>query len=416
MAKTTVSGFAAKLGKAGLEAFNETKDDEIVVGGGGECPPIPTGVAQLVDIHLGEYESGNNKGETFVYLGAVVISPKFVTAEDGSKLPAAGCRTSLLRALCETTNQAGDTKSLKENMAAFSNDLKKLGLDTASVDTKKNPAALDAAIAALVASKPYFRFSVTPGKTSPQYPNPRLFHNWGMNIPDYADDTDPDAGVVETPVTKDPKPITNAKKTATSTKPDNKPAAKKGAKKEEVPFGDDLDMTADKADAQDEEACAWMIAKALELGYEQEEIDNTDDWQQVAQMIRDKESGEATETSGDEIDYDQLAVDADADDADAQETIKTWSTEYGEDPDDHGDKSWVEFVAYIKETYEADAETAELVPEKGKVYEAVVGKNKKPSQIEVLVVKPNDKTANVKSLEDNKVYPNIPWSALSEVA
>lgn len=417
MAKTAVSGFAAKLGKAGLEAFEEFKDEEIVVGSAGECPPIPNGIAQLVDIHLGEYKSGKNQGKPFAYLGAVVISPEYVNTEDG-KLKSAGTQTNQTIPLCDTVNYKGEKKSFKQNYAEFLNALKKLGLETKGLTGN----ALDTAIAALVASKPYFVFNVTQSAPTPAFPSPGKFHNWGLADPNYEDKTDPDAGVVEEASNNGK--TTGFKKTATSTKPETKPAAKgkKVAPKEEVPFGDDLDMTADKADEGDEAAKEWLGTRAMELGCTEEEVEGTENWQEVAEMIRAKESGETEEESSDEeeaVDYDALAEQADAEDEEAIEAIKTWAAEFGEDADDHSDKSWVEFVTYIKENYETEAEAEEpeeLVPEKGGVYEAKVGKNKKASQVEVIIVKTKDKTVNVKDLNDNKIYPNIPWSALSEVS
>lgn len=419
MAKSGISGLAAKLGDTGRKAFEAHKNDEVEVGGGAECPPIPNGVARLVDIHFDEYKTGANTGKLFCYFGATIITPKFATLPDGSKVPAAGCRTSNTFPLCATKNQKGVVTPLEQNMARCMNEFKKLGLDLSGMGLD----SWESGAAALVQSGPYFGCSVSRSEPTPEFPNPRTWHNWGLVIPDYNDETDPDAGVEES-IPEEPEPE-KEEKTPPKTQAAAKKAPVKGAKKvEEVPFGDDLDMTGDKADAGDEKAKGFLTEKARELGFTDEEIENTADWTEVVTMIRDKESGEATDPDTpeeEEIDYIALGETADAGDEDAATTLTEWGNANGVDVNDHGEKSWTEFATFVQESLvdgdaEPEAEAEELVPEKGNVYKTKLPGAKKESQVEIMAVFPEKKTVNVKCLDSNKAFKGIPWDALSEVS
>lgn len=414
MAKTGFSGLATKLGEAGRRAFEAHKNDEIEVGGVAECPVIPNGVARLVDIHFDEYKSGKNQGKIFCYFGGTVITPKFVTLPDGSKVPAAGCRTSNTFPLCATTNSKGIVTTLDQNIALCQNEFKKLGLDLSGMSLD----SWEAGAAALVEQGPYFGFSTNRGEATPEFPNPRTWHNWGLAIPDYNDETDPDAGVDEGAGVPDPEPTTTTKKVATTTVKSGAAGAKKppvkGVKVEDVPFGDDLDMTADKADGGDEKAKAFLTTKAREAGYTDDEIEGTADWSEVATMIREKEAESSSDEETTE-DYAALAEAADGGDAEAAEKVTAWGNENGIDVNDHNDKSWADFAAFVQENIDGDADTPEeLVPEKGGVYKTKLPGAKKETQVEVTAVFPDKKLVNVKNLDDGKPYKGIKWESLSD--
>lgn len=406
MAKSAFSGLAAKLGDAGRKAFEAHKNDDVEIGGGAECPPIPNGVARLVDIHFDEYKTGKNQGKLFCYFGATIITPKFAQLPDGSKVPAAGCRTSNTMPLCATTNAKGETTTLEANLARCQNEMKKLGLDLSGLTLD----AWEAGAKALVESAPYFACSVSRSDPTPEFPTPRTWHNWGLAIPDYNDETDPDAGVNDS---TDNGEATTKKAATTSTT--TKPAAVKGKKAvEEVPFGDDLDMTADKADKGDEAAKTWLTERARELEYTDEEIENTADWCEVAEMIRKAEKNAAAGEEAEE-DYAALAEAADGGDEEAAQKVQAWGDENDIDVNDHGDKSWVDFVTFVQESINGGSEAAEFVPEKEGVYKTKLPGAKKETQVEVTAVFTDKKTCNVKNLDDNKSHKGIPWSALSEV-
>ena len=415
MAKAAFSGLAAKLGDAGRKAFEAHKSDEVEVGGGAECPPIPNGVARLVDIHFDEYKTGKNQGKLFCYLAGTVITPKFVLGPDGSKIPAAGCRTNQTMPLCVTTNTKGETTTLETNLARCMNEFKKLGLDLSGMGLD----TWEAGAKALVESAPYFGFSVSQSAPTPEFPNPRTFHNWGLALPDYNDETDPDAGVNDQ--TEDASPKTEGLKTETkkaatttakpSTSSSGKPPVKGAKKAEEVPFGDDLDMTADKADAGDEKAKEWLTEKSRELEYTDEEIENTADWSEVAEMIRKAEKN--AEAAEDNTDYAALGEAADNGDEEAAEKLQSWGVSNGIDVNDHGEKSWAEFATFIQESIDGGTE---FVPEREGVYKTKLPGAKKETQVEVTAVFADKKTCNVKNLDDNKPYKGIPWSSLSEVS
>lgn len=420
MAKQGFSGLAAKLGDAGRKAFEAHKNDEVEIGGGAECPPIPNGVARLVDIHFDEFKSGANQGKLFCYFGATVITPKFSTLPDGSKVPAAGCRTHNTFPLCQTTTTKGVVTTLEANLAKCMNEFKKLGLDLSGMGLD----TWEAGAAALVESGPYFGMSVSRSEPTPEFPNPRTWHNWGLAIPDYKDETDPDAGVDEHP-DADPEPVKEEKKTPPKTQPQAAGGAKKAPVKgtkpvEDVPFGDDLDMTADKADKGDEKAKGFLTEKARELGYTDEEIENTADWSEVTNMIREKEdpgSDPDTPEAEEEIDYVALGEAADGGDEEAAATITEWGTANGVDVNDHGEKSWAEYVAFVSESLvDGDTEPEKTIPEKGNVYKTKLPGAKKETQVEIMAVFPDKETVNVKCLDTNKAFKGIPFSALVEVS
>lgn len=421
MAKQGLSGLAAKLGDAGRKAFEAHKNDEVEIGGV-DCPPIPNGVARLVDVHFDEYKTGKNQGKLFCYFGGTIITPKFATLPDGSKVPAAGCRTSNTFPLCATTNTKGVTTSQEENLARCMNEFKKLGADLSGVSIDQ----WEALATALVASGPYFGVSVSRSEPTPEFPNPRTWHNWAMAIQDYNDETDPDAGVndqtdeIVTEPEPEAPPVT--KKSAASKSTTKAAAPAKGVKGkppvEDVPFGDDLDMTADKADAGDGPAMNWLKKRALELGCSEEDVDNTANWGECATMIREKETGDSdAPAEEDAVDYAALGEAADGGDEEAATTITEWGTENGIDVNDHGDKSWAEFAAFVQESVDGtEAEPEELVPEKGNVYKTKLPGAKKETQVEIVAVFADKKTVNVKDLDTNKPFKGIPWANLAEAS
>lgn len=410
MAKAGISGLAARLGEAGRKAFDEHKSDEMVVSGGGDCPPgIDNGVAQLVDIKFGEYETGDMKGKLYCYFAAVVVAPKTITV-DGYKLPCAGLRISNIEPICDTPTRS--RKTISDHMGWIQNEMRKLGLDTTGLKWEQ----FEASAAALVSAAPFFQFRSWKSEPTPQFPNPRVNYTWGTEIADYQSDIDPDAGIVES--TPEPTAKTETKKTATSTpaaKTTTAPAkGKKTAPIEDVPFGDDLDMTADKADKGDEDAKIWLTKKARELGYKDDDVENTADWQEVATMIRDKQEATNGE-SGDETDYDALGSLADGGDQDAATQVTEWATENGIDVNDHPDKSWAEFVTFVSESLGL-ASTEAVIPEKGQVWDAVLVKGKKATSVEIVAVFPDKRTCNVKCLDTAKAYKGISFDMMTEAS
>lgn len=406
MAKAGISGLAARLGEAGRKAFEEHKSDEMVVSGGGDCPPgIDNGVAQLVDIKFGEYETGDMKGKLYCYFAAVVVAPKTITV-DGCKLPCAGLRISNIEPICDTPTRS--RKTISDHMGWIQNEMRKLGLDTTGLKWEQ----FEASAAALVSAAPFFQFRSWKSEPTPQFPNPRVNYTWGTEIADYQSDIDPDAGIIESA----PEPTkTETKKTATSTpaaKTTTAPAKGKKPSVEDVPFGDDLNMTADKADKGDGPAMNFLKDLALKLGCSEDEVDNTADWGEVATLIRDKQ--EATDADSPEIDYDALGEAADNGDQDSANTVTEWATENGIDVNDHPDKSWAEFVTFVSESLEEAAE--ETIPEKGQVWNAVLTEGKKATSVEVMAVFPDKRTCNVKCLDTAKAFKGISFDMMTEAS
>ena len=411
MAKAGISGLAARLGEVGRKAFDEHKSDELVLSGGGDCPPgIDNGVAQLVDIKFGEYETGDMKGKLYCYFAGIVIAPKTVTV-DGDKLPCAGLRISNIEPICDTPTRT--RKTISDHMGWIQNEMRKLGLTTTDLKWEQ----FEASAAALVQAAPFFAFRSWKSEPTSQFPNPRVNYTFGKEIQDYQSDIDPDAGIVESAaeLTK-----TEPKKTATTTaaaKTTTAPAKGKKASEPtaDVPFGDDLDMTADKADGGDEDAKIWLTKKARELGYKDEEVENTADWQEVATLIREKEAEGSTDADSPKIDYDALGTAADEGDQESANQVTEWAAANDIDVNDHPDKSWAEFVTFVLESLEAPADE-ETVPNKGEVWNAVLVKGKKATSVEVVAVFPDKRTCNVKDLDTGKAFKGISFDVMTEAS
>lgn len=177
----TQSGLMAKLGQKLLKAHEAHKDDETSYGNFGELPGgINNGIAQLVDCRFGVFDKGDFKGEYFFYAAGVVVQPVEV---NGEKI--VGRRTSLMEAICDTPTRKRAT--IADHIDWVYNELRKLGVDTATLD----PTELEATCGALVVAAPYFRFSTwkpPEQKTGPYAgKESRVLHNW-LGTCDYSAD------------------------------------------------------------------------------------------------------------------------------------------------------------------------------------------------------------------------------------
>src|SRR5690606_36303347 len=114
--KVTKSGLAAKLSPEAVDAFENTKGNDTVLGfsSGGLPGGIKGGIAKLVRARFGEYKSGPNEGEVFLNLMATVVRPmKFIDAK-GNEFITAGEFTTQTLALCATSGKT--ERSAEENM------------------------------------------------------------------------------------------------------------------------------------------------------------------------------------------------------------------------------------------------------------------------------------------------------------
>lgn len=296
----------AKYGKELKAAHEECKDQDTEYSMFGELPAgIENGIAQLVEAKFGEYEKGDLQGESFLYMAGVVLIPK-----EHAGVPIEGLRTSIMEPLCETPTRTRTT--VKEHLAHIYNELRKLGVNTATLRLED----LEATVEALKGAQPTFRFRTWKGKpqTTGEYAGvePRTQHSWN-GVCDYTPD-EGDDGVEDdtpTPAPKAPKPSSKpaaAAKTppkaaaaATKTAPAKvapKPGPKVKAPEPEEPFDDgaeDLNALAELADAGDEEAKDKLTELAEAQGITVEQIEATTEWAEVVALINGEELPEKEE-------------------------------------------------------------------------------------------------------------------------
>jgi hypothetical protein len=330
MVQKSMSGLAAKIGKKWQAAHDSHKDDETEYSQFGELPAgIEGGIAQLVECKFDVFKSGDNAGEYYFLAAGVVVRPK---EHSGERIE--GLRTQIgPEPLCDTPNRT--RAKLDDHLAWIYNELRKLGVDTASIDSI---AELEGVCDTLKEEQPYFKFRTWKGKPQTEGPyagqEPRVQHQWN-GITDY--EPDDDGGDIEDSTspgddndnmpTKRPaagKVSTGKKPQSTSTngqgRPSVKPTASKPGKspvkpgRKPEPEPDESDSNADgaedeamtdeeiielaeQADADDEDAAVKMTDLALSNGITAKQIEKEyENWAAVAEAI----ISNRTEQSGDD--------------------------------------------------------------------------------------------------------------------
>lgn len=336
----------AKYRKAIDAAAKEHAGDPIDYGFQRLPGGITNAVAKLVECTFGTVAQGKqNAGEPYWRAAGVVVSP--AEAPDGT--PILGLQTSIMEMICDTKNSKGEVTTLKQHVVSIMNEMKKLGGPDLDVTD------LEAAAAALKEAGPYFRFSTSSGKATPEYPTPRVFENWhgSKGLEDYAPE---EAGVVdertETPPARNGTAARRQAKAEEVEAADDEPAA------EEFDEFGDIDSLVAKAEEQDKKAQEQLKEFALKAGASEEDVDNAGSWQEVADMIG---SGAA------------------ADDEPAEE-------------------------AAAPEPAEGDVYLYSPIDPKTKkpFVDAKTKKPRKPVEVEVLSVDKKTSTCTVKSLDDGK--------------
>lgn len=359
--KVSKSKLASKLNPALVDAYEAVKGNETRMGGGtGNLPGgIKGGLAKLVKARFGEYKSGNNEGEVYLLLAGVVIQPKTFVDDQGNEIITAGEYTQLVLPLCAT--EGSKPKTIEENTDRALNELRKLGLETADLDIDE----WEDAVAALQASQVYFKFSTSQAEPTENFPNPRVFENWGGavdNLDEYSE-TEDEVEEVEEPTPKRSKP-----------KQEDKPAAPKLAKKtvvedeEEEEDQEDvlaLAKLADKKSDEDAQTRLAEIAESLDI-----DVEELDSWADVAKAILDAQNPSDNDEEEDE---------------------------------DEGSE---------EDVNDEDDDEEDITPEKEEVYYFKPPKSKSYIECEVTAVFEKKKTVNLKSIEDGTLYKGIAWDQL----
>lgn len=374
------SGLTAKYGDDIRKAHEAHKDDELRLGAGGDLPAgIENGIAQLVDCKFDVYKDGNNAGEYYFYAAGVVKEPKKVGA-----VPVEGLRTSVMEAVCETTTRAGEVRSVEYHIDRIYNELRKLGVDTAELD----PADLESVAAALKEAQPHFRFRTWQGKPTPQYPDPRVNHDWRGVVENYEEDGEGTEDAVE-----------------------------------DATGDDDAETLAARADAGDHEAQLALTKQAQQAGVDPDAYDT---WAAVAEAIaegggaaeeeeaEEEEAAEGEEASEGEISLQDLGDMADEGDEEAIDKLTEAAEEAELDPDEY--PTWKELAdALVAARTEGGEEEEEETPppEKGDVMFYKPPKAKKALECEITAVLPKAQKVNLKALDDGRTFKGVAWDELS---
>jgi len=170
--------FVTSLKKAAPSAHKKSRDTEVQVQGGGLPEGIARGVAQFTDYKLGEISKGKAKGKKYMSLKSTVIEPAQYRG---------------LSAVKNIYFRETKNKSIADQIAAFNNELKKLGADLSGTTEDDWFEIMDV----LKDESPYHYFHTWKGEATPQYPNPSVNTEFDgiMGLEDYSDPSAVNDGV-----------------------------------------------------------------------------------------------------------------------------------------------------------------------------------------------------------------------------
>jgi hypothetical protein len=300
------SGLMSRLGKKLDEAVRKHADDPTEYGVIQVPPGINNGVAQLTECKFDIFKTGANQGEYYFRAAGTILEPESVMV-NGTEVPVAGLQTSILVPVCDTKTQDGKQTPVEQHIETVLNEMRKLGAATEGC----GGGDLEALAESLKEAAPYFRFSTSLGKATPQFPNPRIWENWhgargldNYTPPDTSGQVQDDTGAApaKAPTNGHAKAAAPApSKPAPTAKPATKTAPKAPPAPEPIP--EDIDILINSAGDDDSPMQADCQAKltemAMEAGATEEEITLADNWTQVAALIETNASKAADGDEGD---------------------------------------------------------------------------------------------------------------------
>lgn len=348
----STSNYLAQLQKDPeiVKAAAKHKNDKTTLGSGGDLPDgIEGGVAQLTQIKIEAYKSGDMKGKLFFSARAIVKVPeeyKGLATQIGPE------------PLCATPNRKKATKA--DHVAWVQNELRKLGCDPTLLDVKNWGTLFET----LLEEKPHIRFRTWKGEATATFKNPRVQHDWRGLDPNFVS-ADGDDGVDETL-------DESAEDDSSESTEEVDESSEEGS--EESGGDANLEALGEQADAGDEEAIDKLTELAGEAGIDPDTIGT---WAELATML--SEAGGEEEVTDD---------DGSGDDGSGE-------------PEEGGEED--------AEATEPDA----TKPEKGDVFKYTPKNKKKAVECEVVLVNPVKKWVTLKSVEgDDTLYKGVPFSAL----
>lgn len=271
------SGLVAKYGKKIGDAVKTHANDEIDYGFQRLPAGITNGVAKLTKAYFAEYKNGTNKGEFYFRAEGVVVEPESVMV-NGTPMAVQGLTTSIMEPVCTTTTQANKVTTQDEHIASVMNEMKKLGGQFQGGGAEE----LEAMAAALAEAGPYFRFSTSPRAPRPGSNDPPgVWENW-YGIKGLENYEPPQAGGAVRDNTGGGRAASINGKHATAAEPE--PA-------DEYREDGDIDSLAERAAADDKEAQVQLKEHAVNAGWDADEVDNADSWDDVLNMVKNPKEG-----------------------------------------------------------------------------------------------------------------------------
>ncbi|MCK9568796.1 hypothetical protein M0R72_07640 [Candidatus Pacearchaeota archaeon] len=387
--QTSKSSLVTKLGSKLAKAVEKHAEDKTEYDVSGNLPGgIEGGIAKLVDCKFVEIAPGKtNAGEILFYAAATVVRP----VEVGGQL-IKGLRTQINEPLFDTPTRA--RKTFDEHVEEVMNRLRILKGVKPGQTLEIGVDDLESLAAEVKEEAPYIRFRtwagskqtlvnrngkffVVGGKTemgpyksedaaraANKYIDrePMVSHYWGEVVdfvPEEGDEVVDESGDAEE-VEEEAEEVEEAEEASEDESEDEEEASEGDAE------ADELDELATQADDGDKDAVKQLKAKAIAAGISKEAMADAENWAAVVEMMRaSSDEEEETEEEADE-------------------------EEEGEDEED------------------AD-------PEKGDVVNFKPPKAKKAVEAEVLLINAKKQTANVRTVDDRKVFKDVPLAQISKI-
>lgn len=309
--QTSKSSLSAKLGQKGAKAVEAHKDDDVKFSGGGQLPAGVTGIAKVKVCKFDTYEKGEFVGEYYYMASAIVMEPKEFR----------GMRTSIgPEPMCATPKKSRVDEDA--HIAFVLNEYRKLGIDTKEVGIddleptaaeiqgvgiytrfrtysfpKQEIVAKDGAF--FVGDKKYKTEELAKAANPYVGTEPRVNQEW-TGVCEYEEDTT--AGGVEDDTAADETEVEAESEEAEEESTEVEVEEESSDDAEE----DEISSLAEKAMKKDKKAQASLTKMATEAGVSKEDIEAAEDWNAVAQLIRDT-SGEVTEETAEEEAEDETA-------------------------------------------------------------------------------------------------------------
>ncbi len=279
--QTQKSMLYAKYGKQVDEAVKAAARDDADYGQIRLPGGIRSGVAQIVECGFFQYDQGTSAkkadgnsatGELYFRAAGTVIEPYEV---QGIKVQ--GLQTSIMESVCATKNSKGEVITVAQHIKAIENHLRILGADTTGLSTALD---LEGLAAMVKVARPYFRFSTSEGKATPQYPTPKVFENWhgSKGLEEYT----PPGGEGEI--------VDNTTLPPTEASAPSANGSGAGAGEADAFEGDDLDALLSRAEGGDTQAGEKIKELALAAGMSDDDF-GAAGWEDVILFIRSASEG-----------------------------------------------------------------------------------------------------------------------------